>query len=271
MSSPQHDAGASELPLFWEFTAPPAWRQIDFISDLHLAADRPRGFAAFAGHLRHTPADAVFILGDLFDLWVGDDARDAPFEARCTDALADAATRRTIAIMVGNRDFLLGHAMLQACGALALADPTVLIGFGQRVLLSHGDALCLADTAYQQFRAEVRNERWQREFLARPLAQRLEHARMIRQESERRKHDNAHGIFADVDPASAVRWMHEAATPVLVHGHTHCPGSEPMAPGYVRHVLSDWELDDPATRPRAQVLRWSADGFRRLPPAAADD
>ncbi|MEO8280846.1 MAG: UDP-2,3-diacylglucosamine diphosphatase, partial [Ideonella sp.] len=259
---------ASPLPGFWEFDAPHTWQRIDFISDLHLAEDRPRTFEAFAAHLRDTPADAVFILGDLFDLWVGDDSRADRFEARCVEAIADAAANRAIAFMAGNRDFLVGADMLKACGALALSDPTVLIAFGQRILLSHGDALCIADIPYQQFRAEVRGAAWQSAFLAMPIERRRAHAAAIRQQSEQRKRMTSRDDWVDVDPASAVRWLHEAGASVLVHGHTHCPGSEPLAPGLVRHVLSDWELDDPGQPPRAEVLSWSAGRFARIAPSA---
>lgn len=260
---------APGLPIFWEIQAPSAWRRIDFISDLHLSEDRPRTFEAFAAHLRHTPADAVFILGDLFDLWVGDDARHGAFESRCIDVLADGAARRNLAFMAGNRDFLVGVELLRECGVMALADPAVLIAFGQRLLLSHGDALCLADEPYQRFRAEVRHPDWQRHFLSLPLATRLAQARLIREESERRKREAARGEWADVDAAAAVRWLHEAGAATLIHGHTHLPGTEPLAPGFVRHVLSDWELDEPAGSPRAEVLVLTADGLHRVPPQTA--
>ena len=266
-SSRSHAIG--KLPVFWELNAPASWRSIDFISDLHLSEGRPRTLAALAAHLRHTTADAVFILGDLFDLWVGDDARHGAFEARCVDMLADAAARLSVAFMVGNRDFLVGADTLKACGAMALADPTVLIFGGQRLLLSHGDALCLSDESYQRFRAEVRDPAWQRDFLALPLAQRIDRARLIREESDRRKREMSRGEWADVDPATAVQWMHEAGARTLIHGHTHSPGSEPMAPGFIRHVLTDWELDEPGVPPRAEVLRWTAQGPVRLAPAGA--
>lgn len=273
MASPAETQGQittqGSLPVFWEITAPPSWQAIDFVSDIHLCAERPRTFAAFADYLKSSCADAVFILGDLFELWVGDDARNAPFEAACCELLADAAARRSVAFMAGNRDFLVGVDMLRSCGVMALADPAVLIGFGQRLLLSHGDALCLSDEPYQRFRAEVRAPQWQREFLALPLPERLERARIIRDESERRKREVARGEWADVDPATAVRWMHEAGTQTLIHGHTHSPGSEPLAPGFVRHVLTDWELDQPGHAPRAEVLRLSARGLQRMPPLAA--
>ena len=156
-------AAARALPAFFEFAAPRDWKAIDFISDLHLCEALPRTFDAWAAHLRHTPADAVFILGDLFEVWVGDDARTLPFERRCVDVLAEAASHRSLAFMAGNRDFLLGAAMLRATGMMGLPDPTVLDAWGQRVLLSHGDALCLDDRPYQAFRAEVRSPAWQQQ------------------------------------------------------------------------------------------------------------
>jgi UDP-2,3-diacylglucosamine hydrolase len=258
----------SALPKFWELLAPPSWRSIDLISDLHLSEDTPRTFDAFAGHLLATDADAVLILGDLFEVWVGDDARHAGFEARCCDVLAEAAARRTIGFMAGNRDFLVGGAMLEDCGLMALADPTVMVAFGERLLLTHGDLLCVADTDYQRFRREVRSEAWQAATLARPLAERRELARRMRAESEAFKRIQASSGWVDADTATAVRWMHEAGTPTLVHGHTHRPGSDDLAPGFTRHVLSDWDLEA-GHPPRAQVLRWRRSGLVRVPPATA--
>jgi len=252
------------LPAFHELAAPKAWRTIDFISDLHLSPALPRTLQAWAAYLRETPADAVFMLGDLFEVWVGDDARSLPFEHHCVDLIAEAASRRSVAFMAGNRDFLLGAAMLQDCGLMGLPDPTVLDAWGQRVLLTHGDALCLADTDYQAFRREVRSDAWQREFLAKPLAERLQIAAEIRRQSQsRQRFDGMRD--ADVDTGTAVAWMHAMGTAEMVHGHTHRPGSQLLAPGFKRHVLSDWDLDD-AERPRAEVLRLSRDGFERLAP-----
>lgn len=253
------------LPTFWEMQASAEWRTIDFISDLHLAEDTPQTFDAFASYLRQTRADAVFILGDLFEVWVGDDARHEGFEARCAEVLCEASTRCALGFMVGNRDFLVGADMLKACGVLALADPTVMLAFGERIMLTHGDALCIADVAYQRFRAVVRNPAWRRDFLVRPLAERRRLAREVRDESERRKLEQLAGRDADIDFATAVRWMHESGTTVLIHGHTHRPGTDGLAPGFLRHVLSDWDLDQTDGPPRAEVLRWTAGGLRRLP------
>jgi UDP-2,3-diacylglucosamine hydrolase len=256
------------LPTFSEFTALPEWSAIDFISDLHLSEETPRTFEAWATHLRDTSASAVFLLGDLFEVWVGDDARHAGFEMRCAEVLADAAARRTVAFMAGNRDFLVGGELLRECGVLALPDPTVLIAFGERLMLSHGDALCLDDVEYQEFRAEVRSERWQREFLAQQLPERREQARRMRARSRQRKQQQSPADWVDIDVATAVRWMHEARTPTLIHGHTHRPAREPLAPGQVREVLSDWDLDGHGPL-RAEVLRLRHAGLSRIAPERA--
>jgi len=250
-----------ELPAFFEFSAEPQWRSVEFISDLHLAPEGPATVERWAAYLRDTRADAVFILGDLFEAWIGDDARTpGSFALAAAGVLAEAASRRHVAFMVGNRDFLVGAAMLRDCGVTALPDPTVLDAWGQRVLLTHGDALCLDDTAYLAFRSQVRGEAWRRAFLAQPLVQRAQLARGMRDASE--VHKRAQAVWADVDPAAAVAWMHAAGARDLVHGHTHRPGSELIAPGFIRHVLSDWDCD--AAPRRAQVLRLTRDGFTRI-------
>jgi UDP-2,3-diacylglucosamine hydrolase len=256
------------LPAFGSFGAPEGWQAIDLLSDLHLSEHTPATFAAFRAHLLHTPADAVFLLGDIFEVWIGDDARDSGFAAEVCAVLAQAAERRGIAFMRGNRDFLVGAAMLAATGVRELADPTVAVAFGERLLLTHGDALCLADTDYQRFRAEVRSPAWQQAFLARPLAERRALAAGMRAESAARKRGQMPADWADVDAAAAVRWMHASAAPTLVHGHTHRPGTEWLAPGYIRHVLSDWDLDD-TLHPRAELLRWWRGGLLRTAPATA--
>ena len=253
------------LPPFFELATQASWRAIDFISDLHLCEALPRTFDAFAAHLLHTRADAVFILGDLFEVWVGDDMAQRGFERQCVELMAEAASHRALAFMVGNRDFLCGTDLLRRSGAMGLPDPTLLVAWGQRVLLSHGDELCLGDAPYQAFRREVRSPAWQAAFLARPLAQRLQIAADIRRASQTRQcFDGA--ADADIDAAEAVHWMHGLGAHELVHGHTHRPGSQALAPGYKRHVLSDWDLD---TAQRAEVLRLTRDGFERLAPTGA--
>ena len=252
------------LPDFFELAVPDAWHAIDFIADLHLSAALPSTFGAFSAHLRHTSADAVFILGDLFEVWVGDDMGSLGFERQCVDLLQQVAGHRHLAFMVGNRDFLAGAELLRNCGMKGLPDPTVIEAWGRRILLSHGDALCLADEPYQAFRREVRSARWQSEFLARPLAERLRIAAEIRQTSKtRRQFDGATDV--DIDVALALRWMNGVGASELVHGHTHRPGSNALADGFARHVLSDWDLDQAG---RAEVLRLTRAGFVRLPPSA---
>jgi len=237
--------------------APAAWRCIDFISDLHLDPDQPETFLAWRHYLSHSPADAVFILGDLFEVWVGDDAiaaDPAGFEARCARTLRKAASRRALFFMRGNRDFLVGAGFALACGVTLLDDPTVLQFAGQRWLLSHGDALCLADTDYLAFRALVRAAPWQQQFLAQTLAERRATARELRQRSEARKGGTA--PWADVDATEVAAWLRTADAPFLIHGHTHRPADHVLTGGLQRIVLSDWDLRaDPA---RAQVLRVDA-------------
>ena len=263
-------AAGSSLPSVREFAAPAHWTQIDFVSDLHLAPDLPRTTETWERYLLGTPADAVFILGDLFDTWVGDDARHSGFEARCAAVLARASKRCRLAFMAGNRDFLVGTELLGECSLHSLHDPTVLSAFGQRVLLSHGDALCLSDVAYQQYRAKVRTPQWQLSVLGLALEERRRLAAQMRHASEQRQLAGPLAPEAtDIDRPAALAWLQRAQAQVLVHGHTHLPGSEPLAAGLVRHVLSDWDLDQAQGAPRAQVLRLSASGFERLSVALA--
>lgn len=251
-------------PTASEIEASSHWVSIDFLSDLHLSLDLPRTFDAWVEHMDHTDADAVFLLGDLVEAWVGDDSRFDGFDARFADALRSAASRRPTYFMVGNRDFLVGPEMLNACGVKPLADPTVLTAFGQRVLLVHGDELCLEDAAYQRVRQQVRNPIWQSQVLAQPLAARRAAARELRQQS--RQAGMASGEWADIDVPTAVHWLRQTNTQTLLHGHTHRPATQTLAPGFTRHVLSDWDLDQPSA-PRAEVLRWTAAGFERQAPA----
>ena len=255
------------LPAPQQVVAPPSWECIDFISDLHLSADTPIAFAALQRYVFGTRADAIFVLGDLFDAWVGDDSRHHGFEAEATQVLTRAASNRTIAFMAGNRDFLLGEAMLGDCGVARLNDPTLLTAFGERTLLTHGDAWCVDDVAYQKFRVQVRSPDWQAQVLALPLAERREMAKSLRSESERNLMAHT-GPWVDVDCATAIAAMRGAGAATLVHGHTHRPGTAPVAQGLTRHVLSDWELDQ-ATAPRAEVLRWQRSGWSRLSPQDA--
>jgi len=270
---------AGTLPLLQNLGARPHWRRIDFISDLHLHVADRHTFAAWQHYLQTTSAHAVFMLGDLFEVWVGDDVLSSPdtaapdnaFAQSCVQALRQASERLDLFFLFGNRDFLVGPRCLQACNMQGLADPCVLELGSARWLLSHGDALCLDDVAYQQFRALVRSAAWQSEFLAQRLAQRQATARQMRLQSEQVK--RSHPVRVDVDNAAALALIDGADASVLVHGHTHQPADHPLADGRRRIVLSDWDLQ--ATPPRAQVLRvaLSASGepldCSRLTPAQA--
>ncbi len=251
-----------EASAFERFDAPASWQAIDFISDLHLDVQHPQTFEAWRRHLLNTPADAVFLLGDIFEAWVGDDARTSGFEQRCAETLKAASAQRFVAFMAGNRDFLVGPALLDECGVRHLSDPTLLQAWEHTALLTHGDALCLADADYQRFRAMVRQPEWQQDFLSRPLAERRAIARQLRDASQAKQADMPAEEWADVDAGAAVAWLKQAGTAQMVHGHTHRPGTSELAPGVIRHVLSDWDLDVPM--PRAEVLRLTRAGFERL-------
>ena len=160
----------------------------------------------------------------------------------------------------------MGDALLAATGMQRLADPTVLTAFGQRWLLSHGDALCLADTAYQQFRQQVRSTSWQQAFLAQPLAAREQQARAMREASAAHQAELGPARWSDVDDGAAAQWLAAAGCSTLVHGHTHRPAVHALPGGGVRHVLGDWDFDHGT--PRARALRLRADGVQVLALAA---
>lgn len=250
------------VPRCEELAAPSHWRTVDFLSDLHLQASEPATLAAWRRYLQTTPADALFILGDLFEVWVGDDALDDPasFESQACALLQAASRQRALFFLHGNRDFLIGPGFAQRTGATLLHDPTVLVWQGQRLLLSHGDALCVDDVDYQRFRVQARSVEWQERFLAQPLAQRRAQARGIRAESEARKQSGA--VYADVDGPAAIAWLQAAQATTLVHGHTHRPAEHTLAPDVRRVVLSDW--DAAAHPPRADVLRLTPQGLERI-------
>jgi UDP-2,3-diacylglucosamine hydrolase len=239
-------------PLAQELRAAPSWRTVDCISDLHLQASSPATFEAWRRYMQSTPADALFLLGDLFEAWIGDDAaREPGFDADCAGVLRATAARLPLFFLVGNRDFLVGEQLAGDTGLTLLQDPTVFTFGAQRWLLSHGDALCIDDHDYMAFRETVRDPRWQQEFLARPLAQRQAIARGMRQESEALKQTGR--VYADVDGPTALQWLQAANARVLVHGHTHQPADHALDASHRRIVLSDWDAD--ATPPRLQALR----------------
>lgn len=251
------------LPPIHELQAGPDWACADLVSDLHLQEPDAATVEAWTRWMAEPAACALFILGDLFEAWPGDDVLQARgFESRCAAVLREASLRRPVYFMHGNRDFLAGAAFAEATGLRLLPDPTVLAFGPTRWLLSHGDALCLGDTDYLRFRSQVRDPAWQRELLARPLAERQALARTLRARSEDRK--RAGGDYADVDAGEARAWLAAAQASTLVHGHTHRPAEHDLGGGLRRVVLSDWDLS--ADPPRAEVLRLSRDGgLQRLP------
>ena len=257
-----------------QLRAPAHWRAVEFISDLHLQPSEPLTFDVWRTFLQRPSierAHALFILGDLFEVWVGDDALDASastdqtFWRACAEALKAFSLQTPVYFMAGNRDFLLGEEGLEACGMQGLSDPTTFDFLGQHWLLSHGDALCLADTDYMRFREQVRQPSWQQAFLARSLRERTAVARDLREQSEARKRSTAldPSLWADVDAAAARNALQSADAHTLIHGHTHRPALHDLGNSLQRVVLSDW--DAAAQPPRAEVLRLDAQGLRRIP------
>jgi UDP-2,3-diacylglucosamine hydrolase len=260
-----------------ELHAPSHWLTLDVISDLHLQASEPQTFEAWRQYLENTTADAVLMLGDVFEVWVGDDTlrQAGSFEASCVEVMRQSAERTSLYLMHGNRDFLMGEALMKACNATLLPDPTVLSFGGERWLLTHGDELCVDDTDYQAFRQQVRSPQWQTTFLQQALETRLGIARQLRSQSEARKQRET--VYADVDTPKALQWLTAQQASHLLHGHTHKPGFHLLDAQHDRTVLSDWDLC--AQPPRAQVLRLSIDSnaaagakvqVNRLPPNAPE-
>jgi UDP-2,3-diacylglucosamine hydrolase len=216
-----------------------------FISDLHLAPERPQAGERFLEFVAGpaAQAEAVYVLGDLFEYWVGDDHLSDPFNASVADALrglADGGVR--LHFMHGNRDVLVGEAFAARCRARLLEDPTVVEIHGTRTLLMHGDTLCTGDVEYQKFRVYARNPDNQRRFLAQPLAERLRQIVGFRAESEKHKAGTAPEIM-DVSPAAVEQALRAHGYPRLIHGHTHRPARHlHVVDGRPceRWVLTDW-------------------------------
>jgi UDP-2,3-diacylglucosamine hydrolase len=230
-----------------------------FISDLHLDASEPAAGAQFIDFLatRAGTADALYILGDLFDSWVGDDDSE-PYRDRICAALA-AVSERGVAcyVMHGNRDFLLQSGFARRSGARLIADPIIIDLYGEPALLTHGDALCTADRPYQLLRGVVRSARWQSRFLHLPLAVRRGLAEQARQGSQRHTQRTDRQIM-DADQGAVAAAMRACHVRTLIHGHTHRP------------AVHEFELDgQPARRivlgawhDQGSALAWGPAGFR---------
>ena len=220
-----------------------------FISDLHLSEDTPATLAAFdallAGPARSV--DELYILGDLFEYWAGDDDDTALARhvAKGLRALAEEGVR--IFFLAGNRDFLLGEAYAASAGMRLLAEPTEIELDGRRVLLSHGDTLCTDDRAYQDYRAMVRAAEWQAGFLAKPLTERRAFIEHLRQRSQQAKREKSMEIM-DVNLTAVEDLLRTHGHPTLIHGHTHRPARHVHhldERECVRWVLPDWHDDAP--------------------------
>ena len=211
-----------------------------FISDLHLDTARPAVTRALADFLAsHRHCSALYILGDLFEAWPGDDDDSALAREviQLLRAFSDAGP--ALFVLTGNRDFLLGAAFCSAAGAVLLPDPTVIDLYGTPTLLMHGDSLCTADSDYQHFRLQARDPAWQRQLLARPLAQRRALAADLRTMSSQATGLKSEDIM-DVTPAEVEREMTAHAVNQLIHGHTHRPARHEKDQ-QLRWVLGAWE------------------------------
>ena len=219
-----------------------------FISDLHLCEERPQINALFTQFLNDIAcgAEALYILGDLFEYWIGDDQLDHdPLARRVAAQLAATAKHGTrIFFMHGNRDFLIGARFAAEASLGLLTDPTLISLNGQRVLLMHGDTLCSDDIGYQQFRTQVREPAWQESVLSKPYAERIALARAIRSTSDIEKSLKAESIM-DVNAAAVTAVFVRHHYPELVHGHTHRPAKHELTvDGHtcMRWVLQDWHV-----------------------------
>ena len=224
-----------------------------FISDLHLQAARPLTTQAFFDflHQHAMQAQQLYLLGDIFEYWAGDDDI-ANTSNRHVIAAIRAISDAGVAVfwMAGNRDFLVGADFAKACGANLLPDPFVATIVGQRITLAHGDAQCTDDLAYMAFRSQVREQAWQAQFLAMPLAQRKTIIEGLRNDSRHHQQNKSVAIM-DVNPSTIESLLGNTGTTIMIHGHTHRPARHIVVQGkhpHTRYVLPDWECDSPDQR-----------------------
>ena len=234
-----------------------------FIADLHLEPACPARTALLLAFLQRQArsADALYILGDLFEAWIGDDddAEPGPTVAAALRTLTEGGV--PVFFLHGNRDFLLGERFAAAAGVRLLPESSVIDLAGERVLLLHGDMLCTDDRDYQAFRAQVRNPVWQAQMLALPLAQRRALAGQLRESSRQATGQKAAEIM-DVNQVEVERIMRWHGVQRLIHGHTHRPAiHDGLLDGQParRAVLGDWRED------QGSVLRCDGSGWRLEP------
>jgi UDP-2,3-diacylglucosamine hydrolase len=232
-----------------------------FVSDLHLDESRPGIVAQFERFLAATApgADALYILGDLFEYWVGDDGVVLPFPARIAGHLRAASAHLPIRFMHGNRDFMIAQGFAAASGVELIDDPTQIDLYSTRTLLMHGDTLCTDDKTYLAYRAQVRNPAWQKAVLTRSLAERMALAQEVRERSEGAKQGKSMMIM-DVAPDAVAQAFADSGCTLMIHGHTHRPARHVHVVGgteRVRWVLADWYE-------RASYLEASPEGLRAV-------
>jgi UDP-2,3-diacylglucosamine hydrolase len=230
-----------------------------FVSDVHLHEGIPRTTEAFLHFLDHAALHAqhVYLLGDMFEYWAGDDDIDGGYNERIVTALrklSDSGVK--LYWMAGNRDFLAGEEFAYRTGITLLEDPTVIKHAGQRIILAHGDAQCTDDTDYMAFRGMVRDPAWQRQFLGMPLAERKKIIDGMRAGSRQAQQQKAHEIM-DVNHDAINALFAASHASILIHGHTHRPATHAHA-GLTRHVLPDWDCD--GAMPRGGWLALAEDG-----------
>jgi len=213
-----------------------------FISDLHLSEDRPEANERFFSLLENEArdAEALYILGDFFEYWIGDDDLAWPFNAVIAGSLRELSRGGVrVCFMHGNRDFLIGERFCAATGATLLEDPTVVEIDGERTLLMHGDTLCTDDLDYQNWRRTARSSAWQAAFLARSLDERRKAVGGMREKSKEVVAAKPAEIM-DVNQDAVRQAMESHGVRRLIHGHTHRPGHHRVAGGGERWVLPDW-------------------------------
>jgi UDP-2,3-diacylglucosamine hydrolase len=235
-----------------------------FVSDLHLRAERPdltRRFAVFLADTAAANVEVLFVLGDLFEYWIGDDDLDAPFNEEVCNLLRSAADMGPrICFIAGNRDFLVGERFAARAGMELLPETTTVRAGGMATLLMHGDTVCTDDLPYQEFRRMVRSPQWQEAFLARPLAERRAEVEKLRKRSAEAMLGKTAAIM-DANTEAIRRALTAHACTRLIHGHTHRPGHEKImldSGSAERWVLSDWDTG------RGDALEIGAVGVRRI-------
>ena len=243
-------------------------RALLFISDLHLSPAIPNTVTGFERFIANQAGEAaaVYILGDLFEYWIGDDMLATPFAQGVAATLRSLAQRGIpLYLMQGNRDFQLGKRFAEAAGGILLPDPTVIDAFGRSIVLAHGDALCTADTAYQRFRRISHSRAGRCFFLSWPLRWRLALAERMRNKSHTTWTSERMAI-ADVTPDAVAGLFRSSGTVTMIHGHTHMPATHRQIIDGVqteRWVIPDWDLDH--GKPRGGYLKLDAQGIEQLP------